>query len=88
MNSLCTKQPLNKGHLCIKAKTLFPMQESHQIKVYKNNLRVLPGCVDEFEGIVMHTEVSSNMRKLQNEKGVHQLTFTVVHELGNDIAHA
>ncbi len=22
--SLCTKQPLNKGHLCIKAKTLFP----------------------------------------------------------------
>ena len=24
MNSLCTKQPLNKGHLCIKAKTLFP----------------------------------------------------------------
>ena len=22
MNSLCTKQPLNKGHLCIKAKTL------------------------------------------------------------------
>ncbi len=25
MNSLCTKQPLNKGHLCIKAKTLFPI---------------------------------------------------------------
>ena len=24
MNNLCTKQPLNKGHLCIKAKTLFP----------------------------------------------------------------
>ncbi len=24
MNSLCTKQPLCKGHLCIRAKTLFP----------------------------------------------------------------
>ena len=24
MNSLCTKQPLNKGHLCIKARTLLP----------------------------------------------------------------
>ncbi len=24
MNSLCTKQPVNKGHPCIKAKTLFP----------------------------------------------------------------
>ncbi len=24
MNSLCTKQPLNKAHLCIRATTLFP----------------------------------------------------------------
>ncbi len=24
MNSLCTKQPLNKGHLCITTKNLFP----------------------------------------------------------------
>ena len=26
MNNLCTKQPLNKGHLCIKAKTLIVLQ--------------------------------------------------------------
>ncbi len=28
MNSLCTKQHLNKGYLCIKAKTLFPTKVS------------------------------------------------------------
>ncbi len=26
MNSLCTKQPLNKGHLCITAKMLVPKE--------------------------------------------------------------
>ncbi len=30
MNSLCTKQPLNKGYLCIKAKTLFPKGDRYR----------------------------------------------------------
>ena len=74
MKSLYTKQPLNKGHLCITAKTFFPKGVRYRgVPLYKPLIVQMTMS----RNLHLYTPTQINYGRLPNTLGQQRVQFTV-----------